>query len=164
MIRGARFMVDGMNVIGCRPDGWWRDRPGATRSLVERLSALSRATGDQVVVVLDGRPTPLPSPGLVVVEFAGTGRDAADRLIADRLAVEAAPSEVTVVTSDAALRRAALALGASVMSATAFRARLDLVAEPCGAPAGLAPGGSPPDVGLRPVPPTPPGRGGARER
>lgn len=162
--RRSHFMVDGMNVIGCRPDGWWRDRPGAARTLVERLVAYSEATGDQVAVVLDGRPIDLPSPGTVGVEFAGAGRDAADRMIAARLAVEAGPGEVTVVTSDAALRRTALALGAKVMSATAFRLRLDVVAEPCGAPAGLSSVGSPPDVGLPPVPPVPPRRGGARAR
>ena len=52
------LVVDGMNVIGTRPDGWWRDRAGATRRLLARLHALHDATGDPVTVVLDGRPLP----------------------------------------------------------------------------------------------------------
>ena len=37
MPNSRRLIVDGMNVIGSRPDGWWRDRPGAMRRLVEKL-------------------------------------------------------------------------------------------------------------------------------
>ena len=54
----TRWIVDGMNVIGSRPTGWWRDRQGAARRLVERLEQLVEATGDEVTVVLDGRPGP----------------------------------------------------------------------------------------------------------
>ena len=43
-----RWIVDGMNVIGSRPDGWWRDRDGARARLVEELSSYARATGDSV--------------------------------------------------------------------------------------------------------------------
>src|SRR5437660_1240678 len=45
-----------MNVIGSRPDGWWRDRPGAMRALARRLEELAARTGDEVTVVFDGRP------------------------------------------------------------------------------------------------------------
>ena len=31
--------VDASNVVGSRPDGWWRDRTGATRRLVAALEA-----------------------------------------------------------------------------------------------------------------------------
>ncbi len=41
-----RLVVDGMNVIGSRPDGWWRDRAAAARRLVGRLEALAEASGD----------------------------------------------------------------------------------------------------------------------
>lgn len=157
-------MVDGLNVIGCRPDGWWRNRAGATRSLLEQSIILVEATRTEVTVVLDGPPGPIPSPCPVEVEFAGGGRDAADKLIAERLAGDPSPGEVTVVTSDSALRRGALALGARVMSARAFRLRLDLVVQQRGAPAGLAAGDSPPDAEPLPVRPAPPGRGGARAR
>ena len=39
---GVRWIVDGMNLIGSRPDGWWRDRPGARRRLVGRARPASR--------------------------------------------------------------------------------------------------------------------------
>ena len=51
-----RLLVDGNNVIGSRPDGWWRDRPGATRRLVAALQSLAARTGDEITVVFDGRP------------------------------------------------------------------------------------------------------------
>ncbi len=49
-----RLVVDGNNVLGSRPDGWWRDRPGATRRLVAELQELAARTGDRVTVVFDG--------------------------------------------------------------------------------------------------------------
>ena len=51
-----RVIVDGMNVIGSRADGWWRDRPGAMRALVELLVAWASADGEALTVVFDGRP------------------------------------------------------------------------------------------------------------
>jgi hypothetical protein len=30
-------VVDAMNVIGSRPDGWWRDRGRATRRLIDQI-------------------------------------------------------------------------------------------------------------------------------
>jgi hypothetical protein len=45
-------VVDGMNVIGTRPTGWWRDRDGAVRALYGELVARRRP----VVLVLDGKP------------------------------------------------------------------------------------------------------------
>ena len=55
----ARLVVDGMNVIGSRPTGWWRDRPGAARTLLRQLQGLRAqhaTSGDDLVLVLDGRP------------------------------------------------------------------------------------------------------------
>src|SRR4051812_50200111 len=52
----ARWLVDGMNVVGSRPDGWWRDRDGAMRRLVAELDAFAAPTGEPVAVVFDGRP------------------------------------------------------------------------------------------------------------
>ncbi len=34
------LVVDTANVVGARPDGWWRDRVGATRRLVEQAATL----------------------------------------------------------------------------------------------------------------------------
>ena len=51
-----RTYIDAMNVIGSRPDGWWRDREGAMRRLVDDVRAW--ADGD-VTVVLDAGPADL---------------------------------------------------------------------------------------------------------
>ena len=48
------LLVDGNNVIGSVPDGWWRDRPAAVRRLVDRLArASSIADGEPLHVVFD---------------------------------------------------------------------------------------------------------------
>jgi ADP-ribose pyrophosphatase YjhB (NUDIX family) len=36
------LLVDAANVVGSRPDGWWRDRAGATTRLLGRLAQLAR--------------------------------------------------------------------------------------------------------------------------
>jgi broad specificity phosphatase PhoE len=56
-----RWLVDGMNVVGARPDGWWRDRTAAMARLTAALDALARETGDPVTVVFDGRPRDVPA-------------------------------------------------------------------------------------------------------
>ena len=52
----AEWIVDGNNVMGSRPDGWWRDRRGAQRRLVERLETFAGARDEPVTVIFDGRP------------------------------------------------------------------------------------------------------------
>ena len=122
-----RWLVDGMNVVGSRPDGWWRDRPAAMRRLIEELERFAEATGDEVAVVFDGRPFELEGAGHVDVGFAPGGRDAADHAIADRVADDADPGAITVVTSDAELERSVRAHGAQVLGSGAFWRRLDSV-------------------------------------
>ena len=53
-----RWVVDAMNVIGTRPDGWWRDRDAAMARLVDRLERYSAETGDDVTVVFERKPQP----------------------------------------------------------------------------------------------------------
>ena len=125
-----RWLVDGMNVIGSRPDRWWEDREGAVREMVKSLDAYAVATGDEVTVVFDGRPVhALPAgKGPVRVVFASRrGRDAADHEIVDILAGDDDPSSLRVVTSDNALAVRAEAKGAHVLGAGSFRRRLDEV-------------------------------------
>ena len=116
-----RWVVDGMNVIGSRPTGWWRDRPGAMRELVEELDSLAERSGDPVTVVLDGRPFELEGGPGVSVQFASRrGPNAAD----DDIAAMAGEGD-TVVTSDADLERRVRDRGAEVLGAGVFRRSLD---------------------------------------
>jgi uncharacterized protein YaiI (UPF0178 family) len=114
----GRLIVDGMNVIGSRPDGWWRDRRGAMRRLVESVARVDDY--DPVVVVLDGKPFDLDSEAVDVRFASRRGPNAAD----DDIAAMAGEGD-TVVTSDADLERRVRAKGAGVIGAGAFRRRLD---------------------------------------
>ncbi|HEX8065270.1 MAG TPA: NYN domain-containing protein [Thermoleophilaceae bacterium] len=120
-----RWLVDGMNLIGSRPDGWWRDRRGAMRRLVGELRAFAEATGDEVAVVFDGRPFDVDGGGGVEVGFAPGGPNAADRAIADRVRDDGGATSLTVVTSDRELESAVRAAGAAVEGSGTFRRRLD---------------------------------------
>ena len=116
------WLVDGMNVIGARPDGWWRDRPAAMRRLVDELRAHSRASGDGLTVVFDGEPFDLPGGDGVEVRFAPRrGRDAADDEIARLVARSDEPGSLRVATSDAGLAARVEAGGARVVGAGEFR-------------------------------------------
>jgi predicted RNA-binding protein with PIN domain len=130
----ARWLVDGMNVIGSRPDGWWRDRGAAIRRLTAELEAFARRTGEPVAVVFDGRPRELPAERVEVRFAARRGPDAADDDIAALAAADADPTTLRVVTSDAALAGRVADAGATVVGAGAFRRRLDE------APAAATPG------------------------
>ena len=117
------LLVDASNVIGSRPDGWWRDRAGATRRLVERLDRFAEAKGEPVIVVLDGGEPP-PAERVEVVVASRRGRDAADDEIVALLVARGA-ADARVVTSDAELARRVRELGADVEGAGGFRRRLD---------------------------------------
>ena len=119
------LIVDGNNVMGSRPDGWWRDRAGAARRLVGTLGAWAAAEGRDVLVVFDGRaPADPPAAARVTVRYAERGgRDAADDVIA-RLVAEAA-GDAEVVTSDAGLAARVRAAGGTVRGAGGFRDALD---------------------------------------
>lgn len=123
-----RWLVDGMNVIGARPDGWWRDRDGAARRLHARLARWVAVDGADVTLVLDGRPLDdLPEGdhgGVEVLYARRSGRDAADDRIVERVR-EAGPGAVRVVTSDRGLRERVEALGAEVDGASTLLGRLD---------------------------------------
>ena len=118
-------VVDAANVVGARPDGWWRDRAGAARRLVERLAAAAALPhpGDpplgHVVVVLEGRARPGVPAGpwagsnVHVVHADGDGDDALVHEV-EQITKTRPTASVRVVTSDAELRRRVTRLGAEV--------------------------------------------------
>jgi predicted RNA-binding protein with PIN domain len=127
---GSRWLVDGMNLIGSRPDRWWNDRDGAVRRLIGELDRFGAATGDDVTVVFDRRP-PDVEPGrhgAVEVAFASRrGRNAADHEIVAMVAADPAPDGYRVVTSDRRLVERVRDLGAGIEPSSRFRRRLDRV-------------------------------------
>ena len=125
----SHLVVDGMNVIGSRPDGWWRDRAGAARRLHARLTRLVAVSDDAVTLVLDGRPTSdLPEgvhDDVAVVYARRRGRDAADDRIVELVGADPDAGGLTVVTSDRELARRVRELDAEVIGAGALLRRLD---------------------------------------
>lgn len=74
--RGSvRWIVDGMNVIGARPDGWWKDRRRAMAALVDRLERWAADEGDDVTVVFERPPAPPIDSSLIAVAHAQGGRE-----------------------------------------------------------------------------------------
>jgi 8-oxo-dGTP diphosphatase len=128
----ATIVVDVANVMGSRPDGWWRDRPGAAVRLHDELAALA-ASGRAIlpgqtdqpgfVLVLEGAARAaasriaaaqgagpaVPGPRIRVVEARGSGDDAIVDLVRDL------PGRRVVVTADRELRDRAVAAGATVL-------------------------------------------------
>ena len=122
----AEWIVDGNNVMGSLPDGWWRDRRGAQRRLVERLETFAQARDEPVTVIVDGRAHDAGGGLRVAVRFARrAGRDAADDDVAAVVARHPDPASLTVVTSDAALADRVHAAGGEVIGAGAFLRQLD---------------------------------------
>jgi predicted RNA-binding protein with PIN domain len=121
-----RWLVDASNVIGSKPDGWWRDREGAARRLIDALRRFAEEEGEDVAVVLDAGPPEWAGrdESLEVAIAPRRGRDAADDEIARRLDADPDPASIRVVTSDADLAARARARGAEVVGAGAFRRRL----------------------------------------
>jgi hypothetical protein len=119
-------IVDGANVVGSVPDGWWRDRLGAARRLRDALAAvpaagLAAVPGPvEVVLVVEGRAAPLaatapPNGVRVVAPTSGSGDDAIVELVA------ASPQRrCLVVTSDRGLRDRVTALGAQIIGPRAL--------------------------------------------
>ncbi|MGV0655623.1 NYN domain-containing protein [Mycolicibacterium thermoresistibile] len=119
-----RWIVDAMNVIGSRPDGWWRDRRRAMDDLVRRLERWATAEGHSVTVVFE-HPTPIESSVLTVAHAPRAAADAADDEIVRLVRTADDPALITVVTSDAALAERVRSLGVAVHPAARFRALID---------------------------------------
>ena len=111
---GAVLLIDAANVVGSRPNGWWRDRPGAARAFVEevRAAVVAGRLVAPVVVVLEGKARTGVEAGVAggvtVVHAPGSGDDTLVAATAD------ASGRVTLVSADRALCRRAEDLGADV--------------------------------------------------
>ncbi|WP_411103839.1 NTP pyrophosphohydrolase [Streptomyces sp. cmx-4-9] len=109
------LIVDGANVVGSVPDGWWRDRRGAAERLRDRLAA--RAEGEEVVLVVEGAARGVESvPGVRVDAAPGSGDD---RIV--ELAAAHADRDCVVVTADRALRERVRVYGARCVGPRAVR-------------------------------------------
>ena len=108
------LLVDAANVVGSRPDGWWRDRAGATARLLDRLARLPGS----VVIGPDGAPLPVTAvvavvegraravhepPDLRLVRADGSGDDALAGY-AEEYAAGPDARSLLVVTADRGLR------------------------------------------------------------
>jgi hypothetical protein len=105
-------LVDAANVVGSRPDGWWRDRAGAAERLLHRLARLAGAevegpdggllAVEEVVAVVEGRARGVAGPdGVRLVRAPGSGDDA---LVDSALQLAGEGRRVLVITADRGLR------------------------------------------------------------
>lgn len=121
-----QWFVDGMNVIGTRPDAWWKDRHAAMVRLVHLLENWVAVSGEDVVVVFEQPPSPPISSTVIEVTHAPRPRrDSADDEIMRRLSAEPDPGGIRVVTSDLWLVDRVRALGATVEPSEPFRNQLE---------------------------------------
>jgi predicted RNA-binding protein with PIN domain len=121
-----RWIVDGMNVIGTRPDAWWRDRHAAMVRLVSMLERWAASDGAHVTVVFEQPPRPPIRSTVIEIAHAPRARqDSADDEIVRLISEDAEPATVRVVTSDRWLVDRVHATGATVHSADSFRTLLE---------------------------------------
>jgi len=120
------LVVDASNVVGSVPDGWWRDRVGATERLRDRLVSLAEhglpawptTQLPEVVLVVEGAARSVAGVlGVRVVAADGSGDDA----IVDLVAAERGDRRCLVVTADRELRRRVAALGADTLGPRTVR-------------------------------------------
>jgi predicted RNA-binding protein with PIN domain len=122
----VRWIVDGMNVIGSRPDGWWRNRHRAMAELVEQLERWAAAEGAEVTVVFERPPSPpIESTVIEVAHAPKAAANSADDEIVRLLQADVDPAQICVATSDRTLSARVEAAGARVYSAEQLRNLID---------------------------------------
>ncbi|MCQ4083067.1 PIN domain-containing protein [Streptomyces sp. RB6PN25] len=128
-------VVDAANTVGSVPDGWWRDRRGATERLRDALAALAAvglparedvpawASGAplDVLLVVEGAARGVqPVDGVRVEAADGSGDDLIVELLA-HAARETPGRPLLLITADRQLRARAAALGARCAGPRAVR-------------------------------------------
>ena len=129
----SRVFVDGNNVMGSRPDGWWRDRAEAARRLVAEIIPLTIRHGGAWTIVFDGKELPAmpPSPEcLTVIHTGHRRRDGADDRIVELVHQQPDRAASLVYTSDAKLRNRVKALGTQVMGSRTLLRQIATVSGP----------------------------------
>jgi predicted RNA-binding protein with PIN domain len=106
------LVVDAANVVGSRPDGWWKDRAGAARRLHERL-LVADTSYDEIVLVLEGAAKGGVKAGrdghVRTVHAKGSGDD---EIVAQARKSGASGDRVAVVTADRMLQARVQGVGA----------------------------------------------------
>lgn len=108
-------LIDAANVVGSRPDGWWRDRAAAARRLVEavRAATATSALAPPVVVVLEGAARQGVEEGagggVTIIHAPGQGDDTIVGVAA------AATEHVMLVSADRVLGDRCRSVGAEVV-------------------------------------------------
>lgn len=115
------LVVDGANVVGSVPDGWWRDRVGAARRLRDSLAPLAAggvpelAPPVEVVLVVEGAARPLAEEGDLPTVRVIAAHGSGDDVIVDLARAAVGERDCVVVTADRGLRERVRALGATVL-------------------------------------------------
>ncbi len=110
------LVVDGANVVGSRPDGWWKDRAGAARRLHEQV-LVADLPHDRVVLVLEGGAKGGVRPGRDGhVTTVHAPKDGDSEIERQTEAAVARGDQVTVVTADRFLQARVQGKGALAMS------------------------------------------------
>jgi predicted RNA-binding protein with PIN domain len=126
IVRFVQWIIDAMNVIGTRPDGWWKDRRRAMVGLVDRLERWASAEGHDVTVVFEQPTSPPIRSSLIEIGHAPrAATNSADDQIVRLVRAHDRPQEINVVTSDMTLAGRVRSAGASVYSAASFRNLID---------------------------------------
>jgi hypothetical protein len=108
------LLVDIANVMGSRPDGWWRDRAAAATRLLKALEPLNHIQVTlvdgpgtvqiaEVRAVLEGAAKPAEGPDAVSVLRAE--RDGDSEIVEEAFRITASGKVPLVVTADRGLRR-----------------------------------------------------------
>lgn len=117
------LVVDAANVVGARPDGWWKDRAGAAARLHDGLLHAD-VPHEEIVLVLEGQAKQgVRAGGPRSLRVVHAARDGDSEIRRQAEIAAAAGHQVSVVTADRAL--AANVAPAQVLSPTWLLERLD---------------------------------------